>query len=116
DRTGEVLWEVNLGSSVTGYPATFAVDGQQYVAVSTGRWLNDTFTPELTHGTQNTLYVFALPQAGIGAPGPAKEPIVRSEGTFTANDPAQQAADRSRSVHEGVYSAAEAEAGRAVYA
>ena len=117
DRTGEVLWEVNLGSSVTGYPATFEVGGQQYVAVSTGRWLSDTFTPELIHGTQNTLYVFALPAAGIGAPGPAKEPIVRGEGTFTANDPAQQAAAApSRSVAEGVYSAAEAATGRALYA
>src|SRR5690606_14897343 len=36
DRTGEILWEVNLGSPVTGYPATFEVDGQQYIAVSTG--------------------------------------------------------------------------------
>ena len=35
-ETGEVLWEVNLGSPVTGYPITYAVDGTQYVAVSTG--------------------------------------------------------------------------------
>ena len=34
--TGEVLWEINLGSSVTGFPITYAVDGRQYVAVSTG--------------------------------------------------------------------------------
>ena len=35
-ETGEVLWEVNLGSQVTGFPITFAVDGTQYVATSTG--------------------------------------------------------------------------------
>ena len=34
--TGKVLWEINLGSPVTGYPVTFAVNGKQYVAVSTG--------------------------------------------------------------------------------
>ncbi len=36
DEAGEVLWEINLGSPVTGPPITYAVDGQQYVAVSTG--------------------------------------------------------------------------------
>ena len=30
--TGDVLWEVNLGSPVTGYPITLAVNGRQYVA------------------------------------------------------------------------------------
>ena len=36
DATGEVLWEINLGSPVTGVPITYAVEGRQYVAVSTG--------------------------------------------------------------------------------
>ena len=35
-ETGDSLWEVNLGSPITGFPITFAVDGRQYVAVSTG--------------------------------------------------------------------------------
>ena len=35
-ETGEVLWEINLGSPVTGFPITYAVDGRQYVAISTG--------------------------------------------------------------------------------
>ena len=35
-ETGEVLWEINLGSGVTGFPVTYAVDGTRYVAVSTG--------------------------------------------------------------------------------
>jgi alcohol dehydrogenase (cytochrome c) len=114
-ETGEILWQVNLGSSVTGYPATFAVDGQQYVAVSTGRWLSDAFTPELTHGTQNTLFVFALPEAGIGHRGPERAPV-NPRGQLAGNDPGQVAAgDFTRTVAAGVYSAAQAEAGRAVY-
>ena len=36
DKTGKVLWEMNLGSSVSGYPISFAVDGKQYVAAITG--------------------------------------------------------------------------------
>ena len=45
-----MLWEVNLGAAVTGYPITLAVGGQQYVAVSTGGSLATgglTLTPEL---------------------------------------------------------------------
>ena len=64
-RSGKVLWEVNLGSSVTGYPMTFAVNGRQYVAVSTGQSLatggTSRLTPELRPGSANNLYVFALP-------------------------------------------------------
>ena len=73
--SGKVLWEMNLGSAVTGYPVTFSAGGHQYVAVSTGFWLGDSFTPELIHGTQGTLFVFALPDAGIGRPGPYRAPI-----------------------------------------
>jgi PQQ-dependent dehydrogenase (methanol/ethanol family) len=64
-RTGKVLWEVNLGSHVTGYPITYAVDGRQYVAISTGPSLAtsgvNALTPELRAGTGNVLFVFALP-------------------------------------------------------
>jgi len=63
--TGDVLWEVNLGSHVSGFPATFAVNGKQYVAISTGATPNTfslaTLTPEARAGTANNLYVFSLP-------------------------------------------------------
>ena len=65
-ETGEVLWEINLGSSVTGFPITYAVDGTQYVAVSTG--VSGTsgglllLTPELHPSFGNNLFVFALPE------------------------------------------------------
>ena len=64
-ETGEVLWEINLGSSVTGFPITYAVDGRQYVAVSTGTTITTAafgmLTPELRPSTGNNLFVFALP-------------------------------------------------------
>jgi alcohol dehydrogenase (cytochrome c) len=63
-RTGRVLWEVNLGSPISGYPVSFAVDGKQYVAVSTGSSLTamgaNRLTPELTPSLGNNLFVFAL--------------------------------------------------------
>ncbi|HEX5049821.1 MAG TPA: PQQ-binding-like beta-propeller repeat protein [Gammaproteobacteria bacterium] len=63
--TGKVLWEINLGSPVSGYPVTFAVAGKQYVAVSTGSSLTgmgaNRLTPELKPSLGNNLFVFALP-------------------------------------------------------
>ena len=65
-ESGKVLWEADLGSPVTGHPVTFAVDGKQYIAVSTGR-SNLTgalarLTPEVTpQHSANKLFVFALP-------------------------------------------------------
>ena len=60
--SGEVLWEINLGAPVTGFPISFAVDGRQYVVASTGtssyfRSLH----PELNPSSGNNLFVFALP-------------------------------------------------------
>ena len=64
-ETGEVLWEINLGSPVTGFPVTYAVNGRQYVAVSTGNSLNTGglrhLTPDLRPSNVNNLFVFALP-------------------------------------------------------
>ena len=63
--TGKVLWETNLGSAVTGYPITFAIEGKQYVAVSTGSSLATggiaALTPELKPSNANNLFVFTLP-------------------------------------------------------
>ena len=63
--TGEVLWEINLGSPITGYPITFATKGKQYVAVSTGTAATTasflSLTPEYKPSFANNLFVFALP-------------------------------------------------------
>lgn len=65
DRTGKVLWEANLGAAVSGYPVTFAANGKQYVAVSTGLSLvagaTSRLTPEQTPGNASNIFVFALP-------------------------------------------------------
>ena len=64
-ETGKVLWETSLGSQVTGHPVTFAVNGKQYVAISTGR-SNLTgglarLTPDVApDDNRNQLFVFAL--------------------------------------------------------
>ncbi len=64
-RNGEVLWEINLGSPITGFPISYAVDGRQHVAVSTGRSgissLLLRMTRELRPSAGNNLFVFALP-------------------------------------------------------
>jgi alcohol dehydrogenase (cytochrome c) len=67
-ETGEVLWEINLGSSVTGFPITYAVDGRQYVAVPAGTggasWAGmipaDLMPEERRPVGGNGLFVFAL--------------------------------------------------------
>jgi PQQ-dependent dehydrogenase (methanol/ethanol family) len=63
--TGKKLWEINLGSPVSGYPITYAVKGKQYVAFGTGSnmplsaLMNS--TPELRPSAGNNIFVFALP-------------------------------------------------------
>lgn len=44
--TGEILWNANLGSQVVAGPASYSVDGQQYVVIAAG----------------STLFSFALPE------------------------------------------------------
>ena len=62
-ETGEVLWEINLGSPVVGFPISYTVGGRQYVAVNTGAGggTNLRMTPELRPSVGSVLFVFALP-------------------------------------------------------
>jgi alcohol dehydrogenase (cytochrome c) len=65
DQTsGKVLWEVSLGSPVTGYPITYSANGKQFVAVSVGNSLVSTglnrLTPEIKASNSSNLFVFAL--------------------------------------------------------
>jgi alcohol dehydrogenase (cytochrome c) len=67
-RDGAVVFETRLATSVQGFPITFAVDGKQYIAVTTGlgggspRGVPATITPELRPPNRgHALYVFALP-------------------------------------------------------
>ena len=68
-RNGEILWETRLGTSVQGHPASYAVDGKQYIAVTTGlgargvspRTVPRVVSPDVRHPANgNALYVFSL--------------------------------------------------------
>ena len=67
-RTGEILWETRLGTSVQGHPFTFSVNGKQYIGVTTAlggtspRQVPRVVSPEIIHPQSgNALYVFSLP-------------------------------------------------------
>jgi alcohol dehydrogenase (cytochrome c) len=63
--TGKVLWQTRLGSALHGFPITYAVDGEQYIAVPTGMGVMKLLTakqsPEIYQPNGgNALYVFKL--------------------------------------------------------
>src|SRR5690349_4539732 len=67
-KSGKVLWETRLGTSVQGFPLTFSVGGKQYIAVSSGlgggspRMVPSVLAPDVHYPAYgNALYVFALP-------------------------------------------------------
>ena len=67
-KTGQILWETRLGTSVQGFPVTYSVDGKQYIAVMTGlgggspRVAPSQLAPEIKiPQSGQALYVFALP-------------------------------------------------------
>jgi len=63
--SGKVLWEVNLGSPVTGYPITYSAGGKQYVAVSVGNSLVSSglnrLAPDIHPSNVSNIFVFGLP-------------------------------------------------------
>ena len=65
--TGMELWNSRLATSALGFPVSFAVDGEQYIAIPSGReggspWrIGNFLTPELiSPDGHNALYVFKL--------------------------------------------------------
>jgi alcohol dehydrogenase (cytochrome c) len=129
-KTGEVLWEVNLGSPVTGYPVSFAVHGRQYIAISTGSSVSGAghlaLTPEIRVGNGNNLYVFALPE-GVQVSGavarPARRTVVAAAPAPIATSPNCQPQDlaedppaANRLSPDGRFSLAQSAAGRKLYA
>ena len=66
-RTGEVLWQTRLGTSVQGFPVSFTANGKQFVAVTTGlgggspRVVPRTISPEIRYPNNgHAVYVFEL--------------------------------------------------------
>lgn len=65
-RNGNLLWSVRLGAPTHGYPITFAVNGDQYLAVPTGmgvfRAMTAVVSPDIYQPANGqALYVFKLP-------------------------------------------------------
>jgi len=65
DQTMEELWRVNVGTGFNAPPMTYAVDGKQYVAISSGLWRNAknklSRVPELRNQSNATMiFVFGL--------------------------------------------------------
>ncbi|HXA65815.1 MAG TPA: PQQ-binding-like beta-propeller repeat protein [Bryobacteraceae bacterium] len=67
-KSGQMLWETRLGTSVQGFPVTFSVDGKQYIAVMTGlgggspRNVPAAIAPDIKiPQSGQALYVFGLP-------------------------------------------------------
>ena len=67
-KTGQMLWETRLGTSVQGFPVTYSVNGKQYIAVLTGlgggspRNVPAVIAPDIKiPQSGQALHVFALP-------------------------------------------------------
>jgi alcohol dehydrogenase (cytochrome c) len=68
-KTGAVLWQTRLATSVQGFPVAFSVGGRQYIAVATGlgggspRQVPAVVVPDVHHPSNgNAVHVFALPE------------------------------------------------------
>lgn len=66
-ETGKELWRTRLATSAQGFPVSFAINGEQYIAIPSGReggspWRIGSFlAPELqSPNNHNALYVFKL--------------------------------------------------------
>ena len=65
---GDILWETRLGTAVQGHPVSFAIDGKQYIAVTSAnggtspRVVPSVIATEIQYPRWgNALYVFSLP-------------------------------------------------------
>ena len=77
--TGDILWETVLGGPVTGFPVSFAVDGEQYVAVTAGggdllSGLFNRLSNLTVRSGSNMLYAFKL--SDTAGRSPIEQPTV----------------------------------------
>jgi alcohol dehydrogenase (cytochrome c) len=100
---GKLLWQTRLNGDISGAPVTFTVDGKQYVAVGAGGRAAPTLTlgrlvgVDVPQGT-GVMWVFSLPEAEPQeVPRPTRRDVPR------------------RSVADGVYTAAQAQQGEALF-
>jgi len=70
-KTGKTLWTTRLGTTAQGFPTTYSVDGDQYIAVPTGyNGRSPEVRPDVLLAYErnrpfsgHAVYVFALPKA-----------------------------------------------------
>ncbi|MEQ8955740.1 MAG: PQQ-binding-like beta-propeller repeat protein [Gammaproteobacteria bacterium] len=62
-HSGDILWEQVLNSTAGGFPVSYMVDGEQYVAIAAGGGITyRMLTPEIQQRSGgNMLFVFKLP-------------------------------------------------------
>lgn len=66
EETGDVVWKTRLNAPIGGYPMTYEIDGEQYLAVPTGfsaqAGSSASMFPEIPvpSGSGNSLFVFKL--------------------------------------------------------
>ena len=62
-KTGQILWDTRLATSVQGFPVSFTANGRQYVAVTTGlgggspRQVPRAISPEIMHPELRARYL-----------------------------------------------------------
>jgi len=95
--TGKVIWETELPSGTTGGPMTYMYQDKQYIVVAVGSRKDP---PELV--------ALAL-SSGPASAGESQQAISRTE----TSAPVSQ--KQSKTVYDGVYTAAQAKAGQVVY-
>jgi alcohol dehydrogenase (cytochrome c) len=70
-RSGDILFQTRMPSSVSGFPITYAVGGRQYLAIPVGTdpslWssISGQLTPEKNRPAAggHAIFVFAVPDA-----------------------------------------------------
>jgi outer membrane protein assembly factor BamB len=99
-ETGELLWQTRLNGDVSGAPVSYAIDGKQYIAVASGGRAAPTTTLGRLVGVDvpqgsGVIWVFALPDKTPRAiPRPTRlDQPTRSlgDGVYTAAQAAQGA-------------------------
>ena len=120
--TGDVLWQTVLGGPVSGFPVSFAVDGEQYVAVAAGggdllSGLFNRLGNLNARSGANLLYAFKL--SDTAGRGPVEQPAVASAAAAPAEPPPMIMIDApllEASAPCAAFSAEQAGRGAALYA
>ena len=92
-RNGEVLWQTRLGTSVQGFPVSFEVDGEQYIAISSGvgggspRGVPRAVSPEIRHPQKRERAVRLQAAESVGRQSPSLIPFWGSAAGVSVRDP-----------------------------